>query len=154
MAISEKLVTSLNNLLMLDHDAVDAYQQAIDRISLPQVKKSLTEFQNDHRRHIVNLKECISRYGAKPSDRRDVKGFFIAGMTAIQSMFGNEQAIKAMKTNEMLTNKKYRECLEDLALPEDVRTIVEGNYADEKRHLAYIEDCIARQVWETGEARI
>ena len=50
MATSEALITRLNGLLMLDHDAVDAYQQAIDRIKNHFCKHQLMAFQNDHRR--------------------------------------------------------------------------------------------------------
>ena len=71
MAVSSKLIDRLNDLLMLDHDAVDAYQLAIDRITLTDVKNRLREFQADHRRHIVDLKALIEGYGAKAKDRKD-----------------------------------------------------------------------------------
>ena len=44
-----------------------------------------------------------------------------------------------MQSNEKTTNKKYSQALEP-ELPADVRALVEMNYSDEKRHLAYIEE--------------
>jgi len=33
MAVSEKLIERLNDLLMLDHDAIEAYESAIKRMA-------------------------------------------------------------------------------------------------------------------------
>jgi len=150
MATSEALINRLNSLLMLDHDAVDAYQQAIDRIKSEYCRSQLRAFQADHRQHITDLKECITRYGGKPQDRRDVKGFFIKGMTAMQSMMGDEMALKAMQTNEKLTNKNYQEALDDRSLPDDVRSIVAKNRADEARHLDWINQALSQRLWESS----
>ena len=148
MAVSEKLIQKLNDLLMLDHDAVDAYEQAIKRIDSELCRNKLREFQADHRRHIVDLKDCVVRYEAKPRDHADIKGFFIKGMTAIQAMAGDEMALKAMQTNEKLTNAKYQEALDDLTMPDDVRSIVQRNRNDEKRHLEWINLALSQRYWE------
>ena len=65
------------------------------------------------------------------------KGYVIEGMTALRSMLGTVQALKAMKSNEELTNRRYMEALH-LDLPEDIRAVVEQNRDDERRHLDYI----------------
>lgn len=153
MATSEKLINRLNDLLMLDHDAVDAYEQAIDRLKSAICRDKLREFQNDHRRHITDLKKCVQDLEGVPKDRTDLKGFFIKGMTAIQAMVGDEMALKAMQTNERLTNKQYQDALNDLSLPDDVRTIVARNRADEARHLEWINQALSQRLWEsTGTA--
>jgi len=154
MAVSEKLISHLNDLLMLDHDAVDAYEQAIKRFNQSGCRTQLTAFQADHRRHIADLKDCIVRYGGRPKDRRDVKGFFMKGMTALQSMAGDEMALKAMLSNERFTNSRYAEAMHDVSFPDDVRELVAKNRADEARHLDWIEKAIDRRVWETAEVPI
>jgi rubrerythrin len=75
---------------------------------------------------------------------------FIKGMTAIQSMAGDEMALKAMQTNERLTNRTYQEALDDADLPDDVREIVARNRADEARHLTWVEKALAERLWEAG----
>lgn len=141
----------LNELLMLDHDAVRAYASAIERISIPIVKERLTEFRGDHQRHIRDLTECINRIGGEPKDRPDFKGPFIQAMTALRSMMGDEQAIKAMKGNEELTNKKYSEALQE-DFPADILEVVRRNYQDEVRHLQFINQIIDQRIWESAEA--
>jgi len=147
------VVHKLNELLMLDNDAVRAYGSAIERLTLPFVKERLSAFRADHQRHITELNDCIRRLGAEPKDRPDFKGPFIQAMTALRSMAGNEQAIKAMKGNEELTNKKYSEALQ-AQLPADVEAIVRRNYQDEVRHLAFLNEIIARRIWETSETEV
>jgi rubrerythrin len=154
MAVSEKLIAQLNDLLMLDHDAVDAYEQAIKRMSHPGSRTQLGVFQADHRRHIADLKDCIVRYGGRPHDRRDVKGFFMKGMTALQSMAGDEMALKAMLSNEKFTNSRYEEAAHEASFPDDVRALVAKNRADEARHLDWIEKAIDRRFWETAETPV
>ena len=149
MATSEALIKRLNELLMLDHDAVDAYQQAISRMKSDICKRQLQDFQGDHRRHISDLKDCIGRYGGKAADRSDVKGFFLKGMTAISAMAGDEMALKAMQANERLTNARYADALNDKTMPDDVQKVVAKNRADEARHLEWINKALDQRLWES-----
>ena len=149
----DTVVKKLNELLMLDHDAVRAYTSAIDRISIPMVKERLTEFRSDHERHIRDLTECIYRQGGEAKEHPDFKGPFIQAMTALRSMMGDEQAIKAMKGNEELTNKKYSEALGE-TFPADILEVVRRNYQDEVRHLAFLNQIIDQRIWESGEAGV
>jgi uncharacterized protein (TIGR02284 family) len=150
MAVSEKLIERLNGLLMLDHDAVDAYEQAIKRLASDICRQNLREFQGDHRRHIVDLRDLISRYDVQPKDHGDLKGVLIKGMTAIQSMAGDEMALKAMQTNERLTNRSYQDVLDDAGLPDEARDVVARNRADEARHLDWINTALSSRLWETA----
>jgi demethoxyubiquinone hydroxylase (CLK1/Coq7/Cat5 family) len=97
----------------------------------------------------VDLKKCIEDMEGVPKDRADLKGYFIKGMTALQAMVGDEMALKAMQTNERLTNKVYQEALDDFSLPDDVRTIVARNRADEARHLEWINLALSNRTWES-----
>jgi len=132
------VIEKLCDLMQLDIDAVEAYEQAIKNIETSAIKQNITSFKEDHKRHITELSAQIISLGGTPPERsKDLKGFIIKGMTAIQSSLGENQALHAMKLNEKLTNKMYKNALE-MSLPADVRELVEKNYADEKRHLSYI----------------
>lgn len=139
---------TLRALAQLDIDATYAYNQAIDAIDHPQIRARLIEFRADHERHITDLSACLRQLGAEPPERsRDFKGFLIEGFTAIRSMTGTEGALKAMQGNEETTNKAYREAL-SAELPADVRALVQRNYEDEWRHLAYITAALAERTWD------
>jgi rubrerythrin len=148
----DKVLSQLKSLVHLDIDAVRAYTSAIDHIDLSDVKEKLVLFRTDHERHIADLSALIREYGEEPPKQTpDLMGYFIHGFTAIRSMTGTEGALKAMKSNEELSNKKYAAALE-LDLPSEVRDVVELNRDDERRHLEYVEKCIDSKVWEQKKA--
>lgn len=143
----EKLIPKLNDLIALDIDAVNAYESAISRMTIPVLQQQLREYQGDHQRHIQDLTECVTRFGGEPRKRPDVRGFFIKGFTAVTSMVGDEAALQAMRGNETLTNRTYKSALQE-NWSEDVRALIEKNYADEQRHLAFIVDALRNRLWE------
>lgn len=146
--MEEKPLETLKSLMQLDIDAVHAYTQAIENIEHRAVRDQLMAFRGDHERHVTELSQCIRRLGGDPPERqRDFKGFLIQGFTAVRSLTGTEGALKAMKSNEQTTNEHYREALE-IQFPPDVRAVVERNFEDEKRHLAYVDDALADRLWE------
>jgi rubrerythrin len=146
----EQTIKTLRDLMQLDYDAVLAYTRAIDGIE-PQyadIRTRLGEFRDDHERHIRELSDVIVALGGTPPERaRDFKGVLIEGMTAVESAMGTEWALRAMRTNEKLTNKRYEHALE-LELPPEVSELIRRNYDDEQRHLAWIIDALDRRVWE------
>lgn len=146
----QKLIKNLSRLVQLDIDAVHAYEQAIERIDTPTVSDRLSSFRDDHQRHITDLSNAISQLGGEPPEfSKDFKGYFIEGFTALRSATGTEGALKAMKTNENLTNKTYDDAL-DWELPENIRQIIIRNRDDERRHLEYIQECLDREIWKSG----
>lgn len=139
-----KLIDELNNLIQLDIDAVRAYSQALGSVKDPEVVKQLTAFRADHERHVTELGALVRAAGGDPAHSPDLKGFFIEGMTAIRAMAGELAALKAMRDNERLTNRKYEAALQFTGLPDDVRAVIAANREDERRHLAWIEARVAR----------
>ncbi|BDG08665.1 hypothetical protein AMPC_17780 [Anaeromyxobacter paludicola] len=149
---NEQMCKELKDLIQLDIDAIRAYQHAIDNIKDYSIKSRLTEFQQDHRRHVTDLSPIVTRYGDQPPrDRPDVKGFLIEGMTALRSNMGTEQALKAMQSNERLTNKNYGQAV-SMPWPQDVETVIQRCAADERRHLEYIDQCLQTRPWESSGA--
>jgi uncharacterized protein (TIGR02284 family) len=147
------VLDTLNDLLMLDHDAVRAYTAAIDRISIPFLQEKLTSFRTDHERHISDLTALILKFGGTPKSHQDLKGPFIQGVTAMRSMMGDEQALKAMKGNEQLTNKKYAEALQR-DLPPEAEKVIRRNYQDEVRHLAWLNQALLDRLFEQRETEV
>jgi uncharacterized protein (TIGR02284 family) len=133
-----KLIGKLNDLIALDLDAVTAYGAAIERIDSAHVRESLRQFQQDHVRHVHDLTACVRSYGGEPRERRDVKGVFIQAFTAVSSMMGDHSALRAMHSNEEMTNQTYETALE-IDWPEQVRLLLERNREDERTHLEIVE---------------
>jgi uncharacterized protein (TIGR02284 family) len=149
----EEIIDELNDLIKLDFDAVQAYNQAIEEIDVPTIRNELTSFRTDHERHVTELTNIVRRYGGEPAEQsRDVTGFLIEGITAVRSKMGTEGALNAMRSNEQLTNREYQNAV-SLDLPMDILAELEANFFDEQRHLQYIEQTINGRMWEPSEAR-
>jgi len=147
------VVNTLSMLAQLDMDAVHAYGKAIARTGVQNVQEDLLIFQREHEKHAILLCETILNLGATPpSYGRDLKGLVMEGITALRSATGTEGALKAMRMNEILTNRAYDNALkQDLPLP--IREILMRHKDDESRHLRVIEAAIARRVWEQETIR-
>ncbi|MBI5442937.1 MAG: ferritin-like domain-containing protein [Deltaproteobacteria bacterium] len=136
------------DLMKVDIDALHAYDQAIENTELISLRKQLAEFRADHERHVEQLRALTEAFDVVPPDcSQDFKGFLMEGFTALRSLTGVEGALKAMKSNEELTNRKYREALA-LGFTPRTRELLERNYEEEQVHLQVIERALAERIWE------
>ena len=148
---TKAVIALMRDLVHLDVDAIHAYDQALKNIDVAHIRSQLERAKADHERHISELSAAIVDLGGTaPVIRRDMKGLLIEGMTALRSAMGTEQSLRAMQTNEKLTNKTYQEALDDRALPDDVREVVLKNRADEARHLDWINKALDQRLWESA----
>ena len=92
------------------------------------------------------MEELIVKLGGTRPDRdQDVKGYLIEGMTKLRSALGEKQALKAMKQNEEITNKRYQKALDkfrDASVGHEVIDLVSKNREDERKHLDFIKEVI------------
>ena len=140
----------IRSLIQLDIDAVHAYQQAIDKTEHRGVRDQLNLFRKDHERHVRELSAKLVGMGEKAPDSPDLKGYLIEGFTSLRSSTGTKGALKAMQTNEKLTNRKYEEAAKE-DFPPEIRSLIESNRQDEAKHLRYVEQVLAEKVWETHQ---
>jgi len=148
---TQKMIEELNELIQFDYDAVSAYNAAINDIQEINVRDPLMQFRGDHERHIVDLSAIVRRLGGVPEEKPDIKGFIRKTMTKVAGLGGTEPVLKAMKSNEEVLNKTYAHHL-SWDFPEDIKDVIRRNYADEQRHLAWIDQALLNRLWETGAA--
>lgn len=148
---NKDLITHLVKLAQLDIDAIRAYEQAISKIENTDVETHLMQFCDDHRKHVQELSSEIKSLGGTPPENKpDIKGYLIEGFTALMGITGTKGALKAMKSNEKLTNSTYEKALKEEGIPVKIRDLLERNLQDERRHLSYIENALT-QVDELDE---
>jgi len=136
------LISLLQSLAQLEIDACHCYRRVVHRIDDSSIREQLTAFWRDHDRHVDELSAEIHRLGGKPPEfERDAKGIVIERFTALRASTGRSGALRALKTNERLTNAAYAAALRE-ALPEQVRAILERNRDDERRHFSYVRDLL------------
>jgi rubrerythrin len=138
------LVAELNDLLALDHDAVQAYSLAIGRISSPEYRETLAGFRGDHQRHIDRLTELIRERGGAPLQLPHIPtGVFKAAVQGLGNLGDNRAVLLAFKTNEGQARDKYRRHADR---PHDpgVHAVLRGAAADEERHYAWVSEVVER----------
>lgn len=138
------LLSLLQSLAQLDIDACHSYRRVVERVQDENVRRQLLEFWREHERHVDELAAAIHRRGGTPPDfERDTAGIVIEGFTRLRAATGIGGALRALKTNERLTNAAYAAAMKE-RVPDEVRDLLERNRADEQHHLDYIRDVLAR----------
>jgi len=148
MMTKEEMIDHLSSLVKLDADAVRAYSQALEEIDIDTIKDRMTQFRDDHQRHVDEARGLIADLGGlAPAETKNISGFAVEGFTAVRSRGGAEAALQAMQTNENQSHKFY-----DAAIRWDLTSgplaLVKRNLQDEKMHLQYIQEALAERAWE------
>lgn len=141
----ENVISELNDLIALDHDAIAAYEAAIERLDDTSIAKRFEEFKQDHQRHVRDLSGAVSTLGATPHKGGDMKKILTKGKVVLAGLGSDKQILQAMKSNEDQTVAKYdaavRECT--TAAP-TIREMLARGLEDERRHRAWIEERLAK----------
>jgi uncharacterized protein (TIGR02284 family) len=130
--------TLLRDLILLDYDAIAAYDVAIAGLSDDGHRRALTGFRDDHVRHTQNLPPLLRELGGEAPREGDMKQLLTTGKVAIGSLLGDKAILEAMRTNENDTNTAYGRAIEHADLTPEMRQVLEQNLADERRHCEYI----------------
>jgi uncharacterized protein (TIGR02284 family) len=147
------LARQLNSLIELDFDAVEAYQAAIDRLNEPTDQAKLRQFMGDHERHITDLGPLVLELGGVPAQKADVRKILAKGKVILAGIAGDRAILAAMRSNEETSTRTYRKASGEEGLPSHVRAILERNFADEQRHLAWIEERLTPEGPRVGTSR-
>src|SRR3712207_626319 len=137
MQSDSALVAELNDLLKLDHDAVQAYTLAIRLLENEDYKRQLEEFRGDHQRHIDELSQLIRSRDATPLELPHLpSGAFKLAVQAIGGAGGDRAVLLAFKANERQVRDKYRRAARTVH-PADVTSVLARGAEDEARHYAW-----------------
>ena len=129
----------VRNLLVLEHDAIAAYDSTIERLNDSGHRAKIEEFRRDHESHVEQLRGVAHEIGLTPPGEGDMKEMLTTGKVALAGMAGDGAILKAMKTNEDDTVSAYEHALQNAAADERLRPILERGLADERRHREWMQ---------------
>lgn len=145
-----RLIALLNDLLALDHDAVQAYSVAIGRVGRAEYREALAGFRGDHQRHIEQLTGLIQDRGGVPVQMPHLPtGHFKLAVQAIGAAGDERALLMAFKANERQVRDKYRRHADDPHEPA-VSAILRQAARDEENHYAWVEGVLERMGLEPG----
>ena len=129
----------IKDLVLLEHDAIAAYDSCIERLENPAFSSQISSFRNDHLEHLNVLKRIAGEIGLDAPAEGDMKQYLTTGKIALADLFGDKSILKAMKTNEDDTVTAYdRAARHESALPES-KAFFLAACEDERRHRAWME---------------
>lgn len=147
-----KVVSILNDLLQLDHDALSGYSVAIASLKNQEYRDRLRTFRSDHERHVRELSELIKNRGATPINVMHLPtGVFKLALQGAAGLGGDMSVLVTFKANERQVRDKYRRYA-FLAFPEDVTPILNAAAADEDKHYAWVTDTLAELGYDPDSA--
>ncbi|WP_182085420.1 DUF2383 domain-containing protein [Aureimonas sp. ME7] len=136
----DKLV---QNLLILEHDAIAAYQATIDRLEDATFKTKIAEFKGDHERHVAELTKLAGQIGVKAPKEGDLKEYLTTGKVKLAALVGDKTVLKAMSTNEIETKMAYDHAAKNTVASPEARTFFQSAFADEDRHKSWMDAAAA-----------
>ncbi len=137
------LVDTLNNLIQLDYDAIEAYEAAIDRLDSAEYKARLKQFRDDHARHTRDLGAVVTELGGTPARQGGAKSMLTRGKVMMADLMGDGAILQAMKSNEDDTNTAYERALRNAEDNAAAATKLRAGLEDERRHRAWIEQALS-----------
>ena len=139
---------AIKELVELDYDALGAYESAINNLENPEYKKKFEEFKLDHQRHITELSAFLSRCNeTAPSGPDNMKKVLVKGKVELASLFGDQNILSAMLSNEEDTNTAYERINARIgeSADKEIAKIIASGLADERKHKDWIQSKISQQ---------
>jgi rubrerythrin len=129
----------IKNLLILEHDAIAAYDSTIERLESAEYRQQIETFRRDHEAHVQELGRIADSMGINKPMEGDMKQWLTTGKVALADLAGDNAILKAMKTNEDDTVGAYQQALDNDITDAELRPLMEKGLADERRHRAWME---------------
>lgn len=133
----------VKNLLILEHDAISAYDSTVERLDDPHSKQQIASFRDDHHAHVEELTRLAGSLGIAAPQEGDMKEYLTTGKIALASLVGDRTILKAMSTNEIETKMAYDQAAKNSAVPAEARSFFQRAFADEDRHKAWMDQAAA-----------
>lgn len=151
-ASDTEVLEGLNDLLQLDHDAIGAYEIAIEKLENRDHAEQIRGFKAEHERHIRDLNQMIQGLGGTPVNEPHATGPFKQAMQSLGALGGDRGILLAWRTNELQVRTKYDSYASKAnSWPAEVKLLVDQNALDEERHYQWAVDTLQRMGVGSGE---
>jgi rubrerythrin len=140
-----EILEGLNDLLQLDHDAVGAYEIAMEKLQDRDHADQIAGFRRDHERHIRELNELIAELGGTPRNQPHATGPFKLALQSLGGLAGDRGTLMAFRTNELQVRAKYDSyAAKANAWPTNIKRIIDGCALDEERHYRWVSEVLGK----------
>jgi rubrerythrin len=147
-----EILDGLNDLLQLDHDAIGAYEIAMEKLEDRDHAGQIAGFLRDHERHVRELNELIAELGGTAVNEPHATGPFKQALLSLGALAGDRGLLIAFRTNELQVRSKYdRYASRANAWPTAIKRVVDRCALDEERHYRWVAEALAAMGVGSGE---
>jgi rubrerythrin len=140
-----EILEGLNDLLQLDHDAVGAYEIAMEKLKDRDHADQIAGFRRDHERHIRELNELVLELGGTPMNQPHATGPFKMALQSLGALAGDRGTLMAFRTNELAVRAKYDSYASKANLwPTHIKRVIDRCALDEERHFQWVSDVLGK----------
>jgi rubrerythrin len=140
-----EILEGLNDLLQLDHDAVGAYQIAMEKLQDRDHADQIAGFRRDHERHIRELNELIADLGGTPKNHPHATGPFKLALQSLGALAGDKGVLMAFRANELQVRAKYDSYASRAnQWPTSIKRIIDACALDEERHFSWVSRVLGK----------
>ena len=130
----DDLIVLLNDLIQLDHDAIEGYTVAINTIRNHGHREALATFRHDHARHVEALGALVRAHGGVPARVSHIGGPLGGAVQALGSASASDASVLlAFRAIERQARDRYFGSASE-AYPDDVRPVLRRHASDEENH--------------------
>jgi vacuolar-type H+-ATPase subunit H len=146
------IIDGLNDLLQLDHDAIGAYDVAIEKLADRDHANQILGFRRDHERHIQELNELIAGLGGEAKNQPHLTGPFKQALQSLGAVGGDRGVLAAFRQNELQVRSKYElYAAKANHWPQNLKRAIDRNALDEERHYRWVADAMQAMGVGMGE---
>jgi rubrerythrin len=140
-----EILEGLNDLLQLDHDAVGAYEIAMEKLNDRDHADQIAGYRRDHERHIRELNELIAELGGTPVNQPHATGPFKLALQSLGALAGDRGTLMAFRTNELSVRAKYDAyAAKANAWPTNIKRVIDACALDEERHYRWVSEVLGK----------
>ena len=137
-----EVIAALNDLIQLDHDAIEGYTIAINTIRNHGHREALVAFRHDHTRHVEALGALVRERGGEPARVSHLGGPLSPAVESLGAANAGDSAVLlAFRAIEHETRQRYLSSMSD-RYPDDVRPLLRQHASDEEIHFQWIESSL------------
>lgn len=142
---NEQCIEQFNKLLRGELSAVETYDQALSKVEEHPEKERIQAIRDDHQENVGLIKKHIQELGGKPGDSSGVWGAFAKSVEGAATLFGNETALKALKTGEEHGMNDYENALSQEFLKPECRKLISDTLIPKtKEHISSVEKVLGQ----------
>ena len=136
-------LNTLNSLLRGEIAATETYQQAIDKLGAAAEAAELRQMHAEHRAAANTLRQHVHEHAAKPDQSSGTWGGWAKLVEGTAAMFGEANALRALKEGEEHGVKDYEAALKDKTMAPECVDLIRQLLPKTKQHVVALDRMIS-----------